>query len=214
MSYSGAMGYKFLALICFFLMGVSLPVKAISFAPYNSSFFLEVTKEGGATFACSSVAINPKTLITAAHCLEGAQEIKVSEGSLGGLKRQAISWNIHPDYDKGESNYYADLGVITLNLPLPYTVNFPVLSKPLMGYNLIRIGFGARKGKNNRTYISGIQCLEEKERTLILKDKLGVPGDSGGPVYQFQNGRLTLVAIHSTVEGQKSFAPIVLNFLK
>lgn len=192
-------------------MGFSLPSFGVDFSLYNGTFSLEVTKWDGSVFVCSSVAIDVKTLLTAAHCLEGAKDIKVTDGK---IRNEAIHWDIHPEYDKDESNYHADIGIITLYRDLPYHLNFPRFGRPQKSNPLVRIGFGGREGSNLRTYISGIFILDQMDNTLVLKDKLGVPGDSGGPLFQFINGKLTLIAIHSTVEGEKSYAPIINSFVR
>lgn len=185
---------------------LSNSASAVNFKIYNSTFSLNVKKSSGSTFICSSVAINPQTLLTAAHCLEEAQAIEVTDGQ---IKRVATSWDEHPQYNKLESKYYADIGIITLSENLPRYINYPDLAYPLPYHSLTRIGFGGRQGKNVRTLVSGIWITETLDTSLILKDELGVPGDSGGPLFQFINGKLCLVAIHSTVEGKKSYAPIV-----
>jgi V8-like Glu-specific endopeptidase len=192
-------------------LGLSLCSFAVDFRPFNSTFSLSVTKAGGQVFVCSSVAIGPTTLLTAAHCLDDAQNISVSDHQ---FEREAMNWDVHPEYDKEESNYHADIGIITLFSPLPSYLNYPPTGRPKEDSSLVRIGFGGREGNNLRTYISGINVLDKRENTLILKDKLGVPGDSGGPLFQYIHGVLTLVAVHSTVEGEKSYAPIINAFVR
>lgn len=183
----------------------------MDFRPYNSTFSLSVHKGEGEIFVCSSVAVNPSTLLTAAHCLEGAYKITVR---VQNNDWEVFRWNVHPEYDKEESNFHADIGIITLYKRLPENLNYPPIGIPNKLLSLVRIGFGGREGNNSRTYINGIHVLKRMENTLVLNDSLGVPGDSGGPLFQYVNGVLTLVAIHSTVEGQKSYAPIIENLLR
>ncbi|MCR9205910.1 MAG: trypsin-like serine protease [Halobacteriovoraceae bacterium] len=195
-------------LVTSFFIGLLWSISSFSmdFRPYNSTFSLSVHKGRGDIFVCSSVAIDPYTLLTAAHCLDGAYKISVN---VNNEEREAYQWNVHPEYDKEESNFHADIGIISLYKKLPQNLNYPPIMIPSKTLPLVRIGFGGREGSNNRTYINGIKVLNRMENTLVLKDSLGVPGDSGGPLFQYFNGVLTLVAIHSTIEGQKSFAPII-----
>lgn len=186
-------------------------VGAVDFSPFNTTFTLKVSKGEGMVFICSSVAVKPHLLITAAHCLEGATKIIVTDGK---IDRVAYQWEFHPEYNKGESKYKADIGIVTLSRNLPFNLNYPKWVRPYKGLPLVRIGFGAREGNNLRTLINGIKILKVKETTLVLQDKLGVPGDSGGPIYQMINGRYVLVAIHSTVEGEHSYAPIISDLLR
>lgn len=208
LSYSAAMVHRKIwqILSIILLSAGALKAHATNFSMYNSTFSLKVEKTTGGVFVCSSVAINTRTLLTAGHCLENAKEIVITDGK---IERKAKSWAVHPEYNKMDSKYFADVGMIRLSRKLPMNLNYPKLSAPVPYFSLNRIGFGGREGKNVRTLVSGIWITEEVDATLVLKDELGVPGDSGGPLFQFINGELSLVAIHSTVEGKKSYAPVV-----
>lgn len=182
----------------------------MDFTPYNGSFLLEVQREGDLRANCSSVAISEVMILTAAHCLEGVHKVSVK---VNGVFKEAKSWQIHPRYDKHESNYNFDVGVIHLRESLPSDIHIPKIGRPSPNILLERIGFGERKGMNLRTHISGIRFLEREDWSICLKDKFGVPGDSGGPIYQWQMGELVLIGIHSTVLGEKSFSPLIFSLL-
>ena len=177
---------------------------ALSFTTFAQSFPLEIEKDNGVAI-CSSVAVSPLIILTAAHCVEGALNIALVKGfSLDATHErfQAQRWESHPKYDDAISNYRFDIARIKLKKALPSTVPFSHIGSAVQDGAMVRVGFGAREGMNKRTLIYGQRILFQDESYLELDDEYGVMGDSGGPVFQLQNGRYKLVGIHSTREGE------------
>lgn len=186
---------------------------------FNSSLLIEVTRPNG-VFTSTAVAINKNTLLTAAHCLEGEiLKVRVSIDSVynkNGNFIEVESFDLHPDYNRAQSNYRSDLAKIKLKAELPKgTKFFPIIKKNqnLEG-KLLRLGFGARGLDNVRTLVTPLMKeVRATEEVLELNDTYSYSGDSGGPVFLQNNGQLYLIAIHSTLsfgpEGKHSFNPLL-----
>jgi V8-like Glu-specific endopeptidase len=168
---------------------------------------LETTRSGG-TFTCSGVALNPKTVLTAAHCAAGAASIRVSPDFLYDANSpnfvpvQMDRVRIHPKYVPSKSLYSNDLAVLALAVPLPQSLNYVPIpydhSVPVQGDWLERIGYGGRNGANRKTWTSET-FIEDEPGTLMTRDSMSVVGDSGGPLYYRNGSVFYLIGIHSTV---------------
>lgn len=186
---------------------------------FNSSLLIEVTRPEG-VFTCTGVAINPTTILTAAHCLEGnILHVRVTLESSYNPKGNFLdieAFELHPDYDSKRSNFKADIARIQLSKELPSSINFlPIMKKSgdFQG-NIVRLGFGARNTKNIRTLVSPVyRDYRNLEDILELNDMYSYSGDSGGPIFLQQNGQMYLIALHSTLsygpEGKHSFNPLL-----
>jgi secreted trypsin-like serine protease len=168
----------------------------------SGSLILETFRDNE-LFTSSCVAIDEYTLLTAAHSAIDVDYAFVHLG-LGydqkyGERLKVSKFFIHPDYDQKKSNYLNDLAIIKLTSPLPFFVKTYSIAK-LNSFEVERIGFGGRKGTNNRTWTHSKVLFEEK-RFLKLKDENSTIGDSGGPLFNRIIGEYQLVGIHSTLEG-------------
>lgn len=191
----------------------------IDWSNFNSSLIIEVTRPQG-TFTCTGVAINPTTILTAAHCLEGTiLKVRVSLESEYNPRGEFLTiegFELHPEYDGQDSKYKQDIARIRLNKALPSTINFyPIIKKDgnFTG-KLIRLGYGARGAKNIRTMVTPqFKNYRTLEGALELNDMFSYSGDSGGPIFLQQNGQMYLVALHSTLshgpEGKYSLNPLL-----
>lgn len=185
-------------------------MQLIDWSNFNGSLLIEVTRPEG-KFISSGVAINSTTILTAAHCLEGEiLSIKIAG------EFDVESFELHPDYNKKESNYLADVAKIKLKSPLPNgTVYYPIIKDhSQLNGKIIRIGFGAREQRNARTIITPVmKQIRNFENVLELHDMYSYSGDSGGPVFVQNGAQMYLVAIHSTLsygpEGKYSFNPLL-----
>ncbi len=195
-----------LFVLCVFVCSTT---HALRFDYFKQSFPLEISK-GGAKVICSSVAIHPQIILTAAHCVEGAERIALVKGfdlDQGHPRYMAQSWEAHPNYNREKSNYHYDVAKVILSNPLPENLPYTKVGWPIEGRSIVRVGFGGRNSKNARTLISGQDLIYMGDDYFELNDEYGVMGDSGGPVFQMQNGSYVLVGIHSTKEGKnKTYA--------
>jgi V8-like Glu-specific endopeptidase len=186
---------------------------------FNSSLLIEVTRPVG-VFTCTGVAINKDTVLTAAHCLEGEiLKIRISNEfsyDKNGKFFEVDSFDLHPDYNRVESNYISDLAKIKLKDELPPGIQFfPIIKNDgQLNGKILRLGFGARGNKNVRTLVTPeVRKIRSLEKVLELNDTYSYSGDSGGPVFMQSNGQMYLIAIHSTLsfgpEGKHSFNPLI-----
>lgn len=186
---------------------------------FNSSLLIEVTRPEG-VFTCTGVAINKNTLLTAAHCLEGEiLKVRVSLDATynkNGKFLEIENFDLHPEYNRSNSNYRSDLAKIKLKADLPKgTKFFPIIKKDQeLNGKILRLGFGARGTDNVRTLVTPLmKQVRSSEKVLELNDTYSYSGDSGGPVFLQHQGQMFLIAIHSTLsfgpEGKHSFNPLL-----
>ena len=177
---------------------------------FNSSFIIEV-KRGSEVFTSTAVALSPYIAITAAHCVDCADEVIILLGD-DYSKPESVSsadkWIIHPGYDPRYSLYENDIAVLFLADKLPNYLSFETLidDVQLDHYSMIeRIGFGGRDHKNIKIWTNpSFQSITFNKKNFLFKDNLGVIGDSGGPLYLEDQGQLKLIGIHSTLEGDQT----------
>lgn len=187
--------------------------QALDWQEFNSSALIEV-KRDDAFFTSSAVVIKRNVILTAAHSVEN-----ISEGYIhlsnhyneNNIKIKFKKVVIHSGYNKEESNYKHDIALVILENNLPEAVK-PVKfldHSDISNFQVDRIGFGGRNGKNLRTWTNP-KIMDQRENTLVLKDALSVIGDSGGPIYKDNK----LVGIHSTLEGiDRTYAVYVPNYI-
>lgn len=172
---------------------------------YSGNLLIKA-KKNGVFFFCSSVTIRPELILTAAHCLDKASEVRVFvKGKIWPVE----SYHKHPNYNRSKSFYMNDIGIIRLSKSLPKNIIQYKIQRPLSNKKLVRVGFGERNGRNKRQIIKNIGPVQILNDYIKAEDYSSVSGDSGGAIFQKQNSKLVLVGIHSTIDGKYAFNPVL-----
>ena len=192
----------------------------LNWTRFNSTFVIEV-KRGESLFTSTAVAIGKRMLITAAHCVDCAEDVSLIIGEdyqNPDLVRGVSHWIVHPGYKPSKSFYENDLAIIYLDEDLPHFTGIEVIEDDVILNDksiLERIGFGGRNNLNVRTWTNpAYQSMTFNKKNFILQDNLSVIGDSGGPIYKEENGILKLIGIHSTLEGNDKTYIVNLSMYK
>ncbi len=204
------------------LMTTQLFAKIDQWEKFNSSLLIEVTRPNG-VFTCTGVAVAPKILVTAAHCLAGEiKKVRVFTQEKYDPKLpsfETASFELHPEYMPAKSAYINDIAKLTLKEELPSTINIhPIFKEKYLLGTIYRFGFGERGKTNIRTVITPkFRVIKTQEKILELDDTFSRSGDSGGPIFVDDGKSIKLVAIHSTFshgpEGRYSFNPLLSSYL-
>ena len=203
-------------------MSTQLFAQSDEWVRFNSSLLIEVTRPNG-VFTCTGVAVSPKLLVTAAHCLEGdVLKVRVFPQEKYEPKLPSFEtdgYQIHPGYKPSVSRYRNDIAKLALKSELPSEINIhPIHKETTLSGKLFRFGFGARDKTNIRTVITPtFRKLNFQEQVLELDDTFSRSGDSGGPIFVRNGNEIKLVAVHSTFphgpEGRFSYNPLVASYL-
>jgi secreted trypsin-like serine protease len=185
------------------LMTIPVFAQIDNWDKFNSSVLIEVTRPNG-VFTCSGVAVASRTIVTAAHCLEGSiKSVRVFTQASYDPEQSSLSikeFKLHPNYDSGTSRYRSDIAKINLKDKLPPFIRIHQIhqGKKIFG-NIYRFGFGQRNSQNVRTVVTPtLRKINIEEDVLELDDEFSKSGDSGGPIF-LENGKTTtILAIHST----------------
>ena len=155
---------------------------------------------------CSGTLIAPNAVLTAAHCVEGMGD---TEGTftVGGKTYSTTKMTIHPDY---QSSKDVDLAVMILSENVtgvtPMDINRVT---PQVGEVLTLVGFGATGNGNSghngdfgvkhegKTPIDEVTATHVNWNFDNNNESNTAPGDSGGPAFLNQNGKLVIAGVTS-----------------
>ncbi len=133
---------------------------------------LELYIDGNADSACTGTVVNPRTVITAAHCGEGITSVRIKTGA-GNVDSNQIF--VHPDYNTTGNFQDHDITVVVTNEDIPTrTVNILSTNDFVSGELAYIGGYGVNNGVNQ----TGAGVLRA---TTVLLDTFA--GDSIGTVY-------------------------------
>ncbi len=205
-------------------------------------FMLFLHGDNGEDSLCTATLIAPRTLLTAAHCVDpstlGAQHVLItatnaateSEVRWGANTVPVIETRTHPLWNPG-ANLEADIAVALLEVPQTVTPRpWNAQSLAGMGGKGVRaVGYGALSidagAGVRRTVDLSIRQLSSQLISLgNLVDKGICHGDSGGPTFHtFEDNVERLIGIHSFTRTEDcldgadtrvdAFAPFVLQWL-
>lgn len=186
---------------------------------FMTTVLLEV-KRGDRIYTSTGVLLDNRSLITAAHSIDCADEVKViltHDYNYITESYQVERCYIHPEYNPSTSLFENDLAVLILKQEIAKELLFDEIpSETTLDENSVleRIGFGNRANKNRRAWTNPRYITTSfSKRTFILNDRYSFIGDSGGPIYQNINGERKLVGLHSTKEvGEKTYVVNLSDF--
>ncbi len=166
---------------------------------------------------CSGTAVNPRLVITAAHCVQGTSsparlKVYIGEGKEGGKvspQYTGIKVASSPKYGRNPSGWN-DIAYIVLDksMDLPEEAYIPILTdkaeiKELLqtGVNSRIVGFGNREGGGFGVKYetdAPITSLNDNEVGIGKNGKDSCQGDSGGPAYgQLKSGEWRVYGVVS-----------------
>jgi len=161
----------------------------------------------GGSAGCTATLVGPRTVLTAAHCVEANGSVVFYPHQFSGTGYTAEHVTVHPDYAGGNKS---DLAVVRLTEEVAGVTPLPIAAQaPVVGQHVELYGFGktgedlGEFGTKRRT----INTIAEVSGQIFSvfgaeSDKGNVcDGDSGGPTLTLENGRTVVVGVHSTKGG-------------
>lgn len=218
-----------LAVLAATATGIPAARAIVGDAPAAPAFLASaiVTVVGSRGNFCSGVAVSRQVVMTAAHCLRPDANYKIVIRDQGREPRLAdiVEIERHPRFDAAAIRMHratADVALARLAEPLPPSVAPARVGAPrepiLAGARFTIVGIGvAREGAGRSGGVARAADLVATGRPGNLQIRLIDPaaassgrgactGDSGGPVFEDQDGRAVVVGLISWSTGPNASA--------
>jgi hypothetical protein len=184
---------------------------------YTDRIVMVLARQSGRQSICTGVALAPKLVLTAAHCLAGAADTIVAIRAGGTTVPVPVSAVMrHPGYDPAAPKarrISIDIGLVRLGKPLE-GFQYPEISDaaPQVGDAVTLAGFGMT-GENGppsdgRARAADLAVTEPLSKVTVWtadpkRSGLGgCHGDSGGPLFAADGRVLAVVAWTNGVKGR------------
>lgn len=168
---------------------------------------------------CTGTLVSNNVVLTAAHCVEGHPQkmVVVFNTNLRAANsselRAATGYIQHPLWRKNDPRSHGDLALVKFSGPLPSGYHPVTLASPnfkiAKGENVVLAGYGVTDGLSNQgagilrqteTQIEGM--LTQTEIATDGENHSVCFGDSGGPAFVRENGKLVQLGVASSVSNQ------------
>jgi hypothetical protein len=160
---------------------------------------------------CTVSLIGHRTVLTAAHCVEGSSKPSVV---LGGEMYEVASVDRHPQYTAncGEDRCYNDIAVLRLTKAPSVTPTSLSSTKPGFMDSITLVGFGStgideatQKPRNDyakRSVTTNVAWTNDASVGFVSLVGGGMIcyGDSGGPSFAQVNGATVQIGVHSQLD--------------
>jgi len=160
---------------------------------------------------CTGIVLTPRVILTAAHCLRPAADMRVHFRDAAGAPviLEVESVVVHPEYRKdaqARRTRSIDLGLLTTKIDLPARFRPAKRSEapaPSPGQNVSVVGYGLQREGEPKTggalRAARMNVREPRSQVLLWLAPMGefggaCSGDSGGPIYAEDNSVVALVA--------------------
>lgn len=190
----------------------------------TTAMIIATEKNSGNTFVCTATPIAPRTLITAAHCLDRAAKVTAvfytDLTCASGFKFardtiRAVDFSHHPQYNPNIiQSDNPDIGLVHLasDIKPGYPIYKISVEPESLNSDLFLYGYGIT-GSNNTdsTYLRKVSIMRNEyvfEPNSIMIPDNGVRGiclgDSGGPGLVSSGGELQIASVNSFGYGPRN----------